>query len=513
MFDRFRIWFSSVTGRSSGTRRISRREREESQRRLLIIGISITAIVLVVVLSAGAFYQYIYFPGQTLAAVNGQKIKRTDYWKVRKMDLINQAAQYTQIAQYTTGDQATQYQTLAKQAQAQLKTVESDPIDADTLKQMVDNIVVLDGLSDLNLSISQTELDQYQAQQFVSAPIGSPTPTLPIDPTAAAWATATAEEQATASAEASASAAAAAGTPNASPTGSETPVATESPSATESAAATATASESSSTAATPSASETANGTPSASPEAGTPTEAASPTVSESDARATAAANLQQYSDNVLKQAGMSIADFRRLVLKPDLARQKVSDKLQGEVSTRATQIHVEHILVATEDAANSIVNNDLKDKSFEEVAKAQSADTTTAPNGGDLGWIPQGVMTPEFDNVAFGLKAGEVSQPFKTKWGWEIVKVLEREEDRPITSETLTVLRTNKLNDWLDTARSKDNIDWNIGAAIPSPTPETQFTAPPDAPPTPTPLPTPTPTPSPPGTPGAGTPGAETPTP
>ena len=512
MFDRFRIWFAKVTGRSTGTRRISRREREESQRRLLIIGISITAIVLVVVLSAGAFYQYIYYPGQSLAAVNGQKIKRTDYWKVRKMDLINQVAQYTQLAQYATADQATQYQTLAQQAQAQLKTVESDPVDADTLKQMVDNYVALDGLTSLNLSISQAELDEYQAQQFSSTPIGSPTPTLPIDPTAAAWATATAAAQATASAEASASAAAAA-SPSASPSATGSPAATETPISTATAAATATSSESSSTVSTPGARATPLGTPSGSPEAGTPTAAGTPTVSDADARATAAANLKQYDDAVLKQAGMSVSDFRRLVLKPDLARQKISDKLQGEIPTRAVQIHAEHILVATQDAANSFVNNDLKSKSFEDVAKAQSADSTTAPNGGDLGWIPQGIMTPEFDKVAFGLKAGEVSQPFQTKWGWEIVKVLERDDNRPITSEMLTEIRTNKVNDWLDSQRAKDNIKWNIGAAIPSPTPETQFTAPPDAPPTPTPMPTPTPTPAPPGTPGAGTPGAVTPTP
>ncbi len=76
MFDRFRIWLASVTGRSSRNRRISRREREEAQRRLLIIGIAVTAVVLVVVLAVGAFYQYIYYPGEALASVNGAKISR-----------------------------------------------------------------------------------------------------------------------------------------------------------------------------------------------------------------------------------------------------------------------------------------------------------------------------------------------------------------------------------------------------------------------------------------------------
>ena len=210
---------------------------------------------------------------------------------------------------------------------------------------------------------------------------------------------------------------------------------------------------------------------------------------------------------------MSVADFRRLVLKPSLARQKVSNKLEGEVATRAVQIHAEHILVATQDAANAIVNDALKSKTFEEIARAQSADTTTAPNGGDLGWIPQGIMTPEFDKVAFALKVGEVSQPFQTKFGWEIVKVLDRQDNRPITTTTLSQLRNSKLNDWLDQERAKAHISWDISGNIPSPTPQTQFSPPPDAPPTPTPLPTPTPTPGPPATPGAATPGAATPTP
>lgn len=494
MFDRFRIWFASVTGRSSRTRRISRREREEAQRRLLIVAISITAIVLIIVLSAGAFYQYIYYPGQSLASVNGVKISRTDYWKVRKIDLINQISQYNQIAQFATGTQAQQYQSLAQQAQAQLKTVESDPVDSTTLSQMIDDQLVVSGLPDLGLSITNAELDEYQAQQFSPAPLGSPTPTLPIDPTAAAWATATAEAQATSSAPA-------------------TPPSTATPSGT--ASATSSATESTTAAAsssTESASPAASGTPSASPTAqGTPS--ATPTLSPDVARATAESNFSQYTSVVLKQAGMSVADFHRLVLKPNLARQKVSQKLESEVPTRAVQIHAEHILVATQEAANAIVNDALKSKGFEEVAKAQSADSTTAVNGGDLGWIPEGIMTPEFDKVAFSLKVGEVSQPFQTKFGWEIVKVLDRQDDRPITSETLTQLRNNKLSDWLDQQRNSAKIDWNIGGSMPSPTPQTQFVPPPDAPPTPTPLPTPTPTPAPSATPGQATPGAATPSP
>ncbi len=497
MFERFRNWTASVTGRNSRTRRVSRREREESQRRLLIIGISITAIVLVLVLSGGAYYQYIYFPGQTLASVNGVDISRSDYWKVRKLDLLNQESQYSQMAQFSTGDQATQYKSLAQQAQTQLATVKSDAVNAQTLDQMVTDQVVLNSLNDLGLSISQSDLDEYQAQQFAPAPIGSPTPTLPVDPTAASWATATAQAQATASAEAATpSASPAAGSPTATSIGTATePPAAATPEATPNASGTPTASQ--------------NGTPSASPTEASPT----PTMSPSDARATAESNFSQFTSSILKQADMSVSDFRRLALKPALARQKVSDKLETQVPTRATQIHAEHILVATQDAANSLVANELKNQSFEDVAKAKSTDSTTAPNGGDLGWIPENIMPPEFDKVAFSLKPGEVSQPFQDKYGWEIVKVVDKQEDRPITTSTLTQLRTTKVNDWLDQARKNAKIKWNVSSPEPVPTQETQFTAPPDAPPTPTPLPTATPTPAPSATPGAGSPPAATPTP
>jgi parvulin-like peptidyl-prolyl isomerase len=195
-----------------------------------------------------------------------------------------------------------------------------------------------------------------------------------------------------------------------------------------------------------------------------------------------------------------------LVIRPNLARQKLSNKLEAEAPTRGPEIEASHILVATQEAAKAIVDQTLKTKDFADVAKAQSADTTTAVNGGELGWLPKGIMTPEFDKVAFALKVGEVSQPFQTKYGWEIVKVTAIDPDRPITAETLSQLRTLKLNDWLESERGSAKIGWDIGAPIPSPTAQTQFVPPPDAPPTPTPLPTPTPPPAPSGTPGAATP-------
>jgi parvulin-like peptidyl-prolyl isomerase len=66
------------------------------------------------------------------------------------------------------------------------------------------------------------------------------------------------------------------------------------------------------------------------------------------------------------------------------------------------------------------------DVKFDEVAKTVSEDATTAQNGGDLGYFGWGRMVDEFQEAAFKLKPGEMSQPIKTSYGYHIIKVIDR---------------------------------------------------------------------------------------
>lgn len=63
---------------------------------------------------------------------------------------------------------------------------------------------------------------------------------------------------------------------------------------------------------------------------------------------------------------------------------------------------------------------------FAEVAKAESVDTISAQQGGDLGWFGKGRMVPEFEQAAMSLKEGEISQPVKTPFGYHVIQVQER---------------------------------------------------------------------------------------
>ena len=64
---------------------------------------------------------------------------------------------------------------------------------------------------------------------------------------------------------------------------------------------------------------------------------------------------------------------------------------------------------------------------FAEVAKAESDDTGSGANGGELGLFGHGQMVPSFEEAAFRLKPGEVSEPVKSPFGYHLIQVEEKQ--------------------------------------------------------------------------------------
>jgi parvulin-like peptidyl-prolyl isomerase len=447
-------------------RRISRREREARQRRMLYWGIGVAGGLVLLILAGFALNQYVVTPRHVLATVDGTKIRREDYWKVRSLDLINQASQYQQFSMFAQdANQQQQYRALAQQALAELPTVwGSKSVDDATLSRMIENQIYLKGMKDLGLSVSQADVDNFILQQFepANAPIFTPTPSPTLIPQRAAWATETA-------------------------VASESPTPAASPVASPAGATPVGATPSASPVASPGASPITGASPAATP-VGSPaaTPSLSPTPSQAEAIQTAEAGYKQYRDQVFSETHMSRGDYERLVAKPAVARQKVKDAIDAQIGQTAEQVHAAHILVSTEDLANKIYQQvTAPGASFEEIAKQQSTDTATAPNGGDLGWFTHGTMVDQFDKVAFSLKPGEISKPFKTQFGWHIVKVYAHEQERALTDEQISRLEQAKIQDWLDQERSELDVSSELK---PTPTQASEeFVPPPDAPPPPTP--------------------------
>lgn len=76
---------------------------------------------------------------------------------------------------------------------------------------------------------------------------------------------------------------------------------------------------------------------------------------------------------------------------------------------------------------NEIADKIAKGEDFADLAQKFSDDRTSGRSGGQLAWFGTGRMVPEFENVAFDLKnVGDVSKPFRTSFGYHIVKLLDK---------------------------------------------------------------------------------------
>jgi parvulin-like peptidyl-prolyl isomerase len=154
------------------------------------------------------------------------------------------------------------------------------------------------------------------------------------------------------------------------------------------------------------------------------------------------------------------AEFRRFTMEPTVWRKKLQDILGATVPTSAEQVKARHILVATEVEANDILAllNGTPPASFEDLAAASSTDTTTRDQGGDLGWFPRGVMTPAFEEAVFAMQPGQVSGVIATTFGFHIIKLEERDANRPLTADQISQAKTTAYNNWLGEAQQTTSI-------------------------------------------------------
>ncbi len=122
--------------------------------------------------------------------------------------------------------------------------------------------------------------------------------------------------------------------------------------------------------------------------------------------------------------------------------QKNQDKFQQGARVKAS-----HILIAVPEKADAAAKlqakakaeailKDLKaGKDFAAAAKESSQDPGSAPNGGDLGFFEPGQMVPPFEQAAFALKPGDMSELVESPFGFHIIKVAEKQAARVVPLE------------------------------------------------------------------------------
>ena len=129
------------------------------------------------------------------------------------------------------------------------------------------------------------------------------------------------------------------------------------------------------------------------------------------------------------------AIFDSLVLTDDEVRQYYDANL-SQYQTPG-QVRASHILLRVDDGDDEAVAARAAELAaearagadFAELARRHSEDETNAENGGDLGSFGRGRMVPEFENAAFALAAGEISDPVRSPFGYHVINVTEKQEE------------------------------------------------------------------------------------
>jgi peptidyl-prolyl cis-trans isomerase C len=116
---------------------------------------------------------------------------------------------------------------------------------------------------------------------------------------------------------------------------------------------------------------------------------------------------------------------------------------------------VAHIVVASEDEAKGLKKRLDAGESFADLAKEKSTDAESAKQGGDLGFVTEKQVPPDFKAI-LALKEGEVGEPLKTKFGWHLVKITKIEAPRPLTFEEAKEDVKKRLTD--DRNRAKRDV-------------------------------------------------------
>ena len=138
-----------------------------------------------------------------------------------------------------------------------------------------------------------------------------------------------------------------------------------------------------------------------------------------------------------------LAGYRKQLARPYLTDKQEESRLINEAYERMTEeVRVSHILILLDEDAlpkdtlqayqkiSSIRNKIKNGASFDAIAKEFSEDPSAKSNGGDLGYFSAFRMVYPFETAAFSTQVGNVSKPFRTRFGYHIVKVLDRRPSR-----------------------------------------------------------------------------------
>jgi len=179
-------------------------------------------------------------------------------------------------------------------------------------------------------------------------------------------------------------------------------------------------------------------------------------------------------------AGMKTGDVTKPIRTPSGFHILKLNEMRGNAQVIVNQVHARHILIKPNELQDDatveqklmairdrIVN---KGENFTAVASVVSEDPGSSAEGGDLGWAGPGTFVPEFEKQLSQLQPDEISQPFRTQFGWHIIQLLGRRQfdttQEVIRQRAFMALREAKADEetelWLRRLRDEAYVEYKL---------------------------------------------------
>jgi len=396
---------------------IARLERERRQTRLIqFIAIGVVAVV-ILILVYGYLQINVLQQLQPVAEVNGEKITTKEFQArvvIQRNQLLNQYLEYSQYQQVFGLDTSNQLQ--------QIEATLTNPttVGQQILDALIQEELIRQEADRRGISVSAEELDKFKQGQFGYYPNGSPTPTITPTQVTVEFPTISATQLALVTLTPE---------PTEGPTSTPLPTSTLSPSATP-------AAESEGTA--------------------TPSPTAPPTATATPYTLEGYQNQFATAQASIVETGLNEKQYEDL-FRTQLLRTKLFDAVTADTPNVQEQVWARHILVATEEEAQNVIQR-LKDgEDFGTLAAELSQDTGSGASGGDLGWFGKGAMVPPFEEAAFNLDVGEISEPVQSDFGWHVIQVIDK-ATLPLTASEYQQARQAAFDDFLTKLRDESDV-------------------------------------------------------
>ena len=387
--------------------------KEKKKNKLIVIGFIITAVLILGMIGYAILYTTVLKDNIPVAIIDGQKIDN-EYYKERVRLERNSYIQQFQVlyAQYQIfAEDPNSADYYEKQLQQIVSTLDNVELFGEmVLNNMIDDEIIAIQGEEMGIEISESEIDVLVQKLFNYFPDGTPTPV--TQPTVHATPTISKTQEAILSGEVE-------NGEDETDVGEETII------------------EPTLTIAT---------------QTQTPGPTATPYTEEMFQ-----AEYDQYLGE-LETINISETYLRKYIYYY-LMNQKVRDAVAADVPFEQEEhIWARHILVPTKEEAIIVVLR-LEEEAWDDVAADISLDTSNKEIGGDLGWFTRGRMVSEFEEAAFGMEVGQISEPIETQFGWHIVQLIDK-DIRPLSQSDYENKQNNYFDDWFTVI--KENIDIKI---------------------------------------------------